>query len=173
MIERYITDIVGEVVTATATALSNSIHYEFGDMNEVVMLLSKMSLYKQSAEKKYPLVAMFTDIPENRGRATHIQSEITIPSIIIATFTSQKYTAKERMEKSIKPILQPIYDELLKQFKLHQAVDVAAANLIVHQKINRLSWGQSALFQENNAGTDFIDAIEIRNLELKVKTKKC
>ena len=77
------------------------------------------------------------------------------------------------MDKSVKLILQPIYDEFLKQIKLNENFVHPSDLLIRHTKINRLSWGQSAIFTLNNLGSDFIDAIEIQNLELLVKRKIC
>ena len=173
MSELHLTDILGTTVTATATALGIDIQYMFGDVQEVVTKLSIMSKESTTVKKKYPLIALFTDIPETRGERTDVQSRVVIPTLIIATFTSKNYHANERMEKSIKAKLQPIYDEFMKQIELNEDFLVLSEMLIKHTKINRLSWGQSAIFTVNNLGSDFIDAIEIQNLELMIKRKIC
>ena len=173
MIELHITDLIGEVVTATATELNTNISYLFGDVNEVVQKLSIMSKNSSAVAVKYPLIAMITDVPERRGTAVNVQSVVRIDRIVIVTFTDRNYHAEERMKYSFKPILTPIYLEFVKQIRLNSNFILYSELLIPHTKINRLSWGQSALFTEREAGSDFIDAIDIQNLELIIKNKIC
>lgn len=173
MIEQHITDLIGEVAKKTAEKLGKDIFFTYGSVSELITKLSIMSKYKDSAEKKYPLIALFTDIEEKRGVQVNIQSEVIIQSIIFATFTSKDYHSEERMENSIKSILHPIYQEFLEQLKRSGYFLIVDSKLIPHTKINRLSWGKSAIFTANNLGTDYIDAIEITNLNLKIKTKIC
>lgn len=171
MIEQHLTDVIGTIVTATAEALDINIKYMYGDVNEVVNRLSIMSKTPEAVVNKYPLFAMFTDIPEKRETSEDIQSEVVIPTIVIATFTKSNYHSTERMEKSIKLILHPIYEAFLEQLRISNLIK--NYSLIPHTKVNRLSWGQSAIFTTNNAGSDFIDAIEIKDLSLKIIKKIC
>jgi hypothetical protein len=173
MIERHVTDVFTDVVARTSIALNRHVNFMFGDVNEVVSQLNQLSMTAETVVKKYPLIALFTDIEEQRGTSEDIQSEMRINTIVIATFTKNVYFARERIEKSFKPVLIPIYLEFLKQIDSGNEFKTYGWRDIQHTKLDRLSWGKSALFTDRGAGTDFIDAIEIRNLNLKLNWKIC
>lgn len=169
----YIPDIIAQVTEATGTILNKDINFLFGSVNEVVTRLSQMSKKKESAELKYPLVALFTDIRERKGTQANVQCVATLPSIIIATFTDKNYSSEERKEKSFKPTLEPIYNTFMQELHGHTAVMSYSPELIVHDYYERYNWGRFAIFTENNLGSDFIDAIELINIELTINKKIC
>jgi hypothetical protein len=87
--------------------------------------------------------------------------------------TKQDYTAAERYENTFKTELYPIYLELISQIKKHNAFQIDNGN-ILHTKIDRLFWGKQATNgNDANKGGDFIDAIEIRNMKLKILKQSC
>ena len=131
-----------------------------------------MSKTASTSVNKYPVVALFTDILEDRGIRSDIQSDVTIPALVIATETKQSYQAENRLSK-IETILKPVYAELLANICQHSAFTDTEPTLIKHTKVNRLSWGKSAIFSDRNLGIDFIDAIELQNLQLSIKWKIC
>jgi hypothetical protein len=165
MIDRELVTLIGECVPT-------GVNYLYGDVNEVIQKLYDMSKTASTSVNKYPVVAMFTDIPDDRGDRPDIQCDVTIPGIIIATETKQSYQAENRLSK-IESVLKPIYAELLDNIAKHSAFTDTDATLIIHTKINRLSWGKSAIFSDRNLGIDFIDAIELQNVQLSIKWKIC
>ncbi len=169
----YIVDIMAEVVTAVAASLAMPVYYMHGHPLEVCDRLTKMTSGAISQAKKYPLVALFQDFDEDRGTDGTIYTEAKL-HMIIAAMTSPKYTAAERYTKNFKPVLYPVYDELLYQLMLHPDTLVTDARQIKHTKTDRLFWGKNGLFgNESNIFNDFIDCIEIQNLLLTIKNKQC
>jgi len=158
-----------DVLAAIADEMK--IKFMFGPVDEVIMKLSAMSKTPTTNTKRYPLLVLFTDVAEQRGQDVGTSATITIPSIIIAHVTLQSYTAEQRMEKVFKPVLLPLYEMFLSELEENTTTQVLSRNLIPHTKINRLAWGRTALFTERDAGTDFIDAIEIQNLQLSLYYK--
>ena len=120
--------------------------------------------------KKYPLIALFQDIIESKGKEPGIDSESTF-NLIIARSTSSKFIADQRYESNFKPFLNPIYDEFLNQIYLSGKFQVKSKDLISHTKIDRLFWGSEKA--NANVFNDYIDCIEIRDLKLKVRQINC
>jgi len=149
-------------------ATEMEIKYIYGGVDECILKIHTMSKTPATNEKRFPCLVLFTDIPEVRGDDAGIEMKVTIPSLIICTATLQKWDAEERMQKNFKEVLLPKYRELLQQLEYNTDLATLSSDLLQHTKINRMSWGKSALFTENNMGTEFIDAIEIQNLQLSV-----
>lgn len=185
----YIVDIIGEVVAATAAvvlddikanealALSDSnivtINYQKGHKIELIERLLQMGKAQDFAAQKYPLVYLVQDFDERRGRDTGIYAEAQL-SIIIAHHTQKTHLVDDRYAKVFKPVLYPIYYELLNQLSKHKLIANADPEAIEHTKTDRLYWGkQSAGGNDGLALTDVLDAIEIQDLQLKFYYKTC
>jgi hypothetical protein len=164
-----IIDIIEDVVGAMSTPPN----FVFGDPVEVITKLSQQSKTAATAAVKYPLVALFTDIEETNTGDTGYMYEVNIPTVIFACWTDSKYMAEQRLARSIKATLQPLYVEFLQKIAADGRFAVTDWRQIPHTKINRLSWGRSAVFSANNVSNDFIDAIEIQNLSLRVYRNNC
>jgi hypothetical protein len=160
-----IQDVVGE--------MTGTINFVYGDPTEVVTKLAAMSKTAATAAKKYPLVALFTDIEETNTGDSGQMYQVNIPSIIFACWTDPKYMAEQRMTRSIKATLQPLYEQFLQKIAADGRFAVPDWRKIPHTKINRLSWGRSAVFSANNLSNDFIDAIEIQNLTIIAYRDNC
>jgi hypothetical protein len=169
----YIVDLFQTIVNSTSTALDMQIGYEFGhpyEINETLVSLSKSPVTQAG---KFPLVALFTDIKEKKGQKFGTYANASL-HIVIAEQTQQNLKSSERMEQVFKPTLQPIYDELINQIARSKYFSESTAELILHDKTDRLYWGKSGIM--GNAGlifTDLLDCIEIENLVLNVKTQNC
>jgi hypothetical protein len=164
----FITDIIGEVVNGVANDLDLNIVYYYGDVNEVVQ---KLNILARNNTERYPAVAMFTDITQRRGNRNDLIAEVTIPYILFCCITEKGWHAEERIENSIKQTLYPIYERFLKNLELNDKLLKTSEYFLRHNYTERLSIGKSALFVNNNGGNDFIDAIEVQNLELQIKRK--
>lgn len=186
----YIVDVIGEVVAATeavvlatiqeneAVALGRTtietVNYQKGHKVELIQTLIEMDRANAYQAKKYPLVYLVQDFTEKRGRRVGEYAEANL-SIIIAHQTEQTRKVDDRYTKVFKPVLYPIYYELLEQIAKHPIIFQANGDDMGHDKTDRLYWGRVAAGggTDQNKLTDFVDAIEITNLNLKFYFKTC
>jgi hypothetical protein len=112
--------------------------------------------------QKYPLIALITDIPEERTKFG-ITAKVRI---IIMTLTDPNYSTSERELNTFAPILYPLYDQLLNALKVSRVFN---GDIDKHTKTNRYFWGtQLAMMNGKTIMNDHIDAIEIADLELSL-----
>jgi hypothetical protein len=179
----YIVDKFGEVVTAVSAALTPSlvaydslitgVHYLHGHPTEIIETLTQKDKSDTFKFTKYPLVALFQDFPEAHNQQIGIDNEATL-HIIIAYSSRPTYKAEERYTLKFKPVIYPIYLELLKQITLNKAFLNYGIQNLGHTKIDRLYWGREGLYgNTGNVFNDFLDCIEIRDLKLKINLKNC
>lgn len=165
------------IVTATETNILDylqsvdstiqRIHYQFGHPKMVIEELIKLHKPQANQYKKYPLIAVFEDVPE-RPVASNVAT--ISPRIVIAWQTQQGYTREQRDELSFKPILLPIYDEFMRQLK--SSPYLISNYLRPGERTMRPFWGREGLYgNEGNIFNDFLDCIEIRNIELTIRQR--
>lgn len=128
--------------------------------------------------EKYPLIGVFHDFKEQMGRQIGEYAKVS-PRIIIANNTSSEFISNQRYEKNFKPILYPIYESFLKQITLAKKGKWKYFNMygegsIRHDKTDRLFWGTSTAYANTaNIFNDYLDCIDIENLELSINIKNC
>lgn len=151
--------------------LITGVHFEHGHLAEVVETLRQKNAVEEERYKKYPLIALIHDFPENVTGAPGVQSEPEL-RLIIVNSTEPTYKAKQRLELNFKPILYPIYKELLEQFR--KSPVFMGYNVPPHKKTDRLYWGREKLIgTAANIFEDWVDCIELQNLKTKLKLKLC
>lgn len=187
-----IVDIFKDVVTATQNAVISKkgepeqtllqklqeydqyitgVHYEHGHPLEITETLLKQSKSISKKFSRFPLVALFQDFPEAKGSA--FDSEVTL-HILICYGTSNKYKASTRYDKTFRPVLYPVYDELLEQIRLEKRFNVINKSLITHTKIDRVYWGRETdPGNTANKFNDLLDCIELKDLKIKIDRKIC
>lgn len=197
----YITDIIGEVVAAAKIAivkrnpdktllefiqanekealgnetdsLIQTIDYQHGHKKELIETLFQMDKSEEERELKYPLVYLVQDFAEERGKNASTYAEVSL-NVIIAHHTNNQYKISDREEKVFKPVLYPIYDEFLNQLAKHSQIHDAHPTMIPHRKTDRSYWGRISVGgNDQNKLNDYLDAIEIENLKLKILFKNC
>lgn len=139
-----------------------NIHYEHGHYDEIQSTLEQFEKSREHYALKYPLVALFEDVPY-RSVDGVLEARFTI---IICYDSDREYKSKDRYEEVINPILMPIYRELLRQimdsgFYYGYKVD--------HEMIVRPYAGAQTPKGNNGAlFSDILDAIEMRNIRLRL-----
>jgi hypothetical protein len=167
-----IVDIIKDVVQATDAklypVLGKHLDYQPGRSTQIQTELQKMTQAAVATNRagKYPLIALFQDIPEQRGSSGYY-STVTIPKISIAVLTIQTDPVLIRYDKNFRPILYPIYEEFLRQLCRHKNIVASDPNAIPHIKYDRP--GSQPAGQNLN---EYLDAIEISNLQLTFKKVK-
>lgn len=183
----YVVDVIGEVVDAVSAEILTtiqdnqreifdgktdivSIDYQYGHRLELIETLSQMSQSKTEKYHKYPLVYLVQDFPEDLGRAPGIYADVVL-TIIVAHGTQQGSKITKRMEQVFKPVLYPIFQELCTQLFKHPQIHVQSPSSIQMRKWDRSRWGRVEVSTGNTANklSDFVDAIELEQLRLKIK----
>ena len=159
--------IAADVVTRAGIS---ALHYEHGHPLEIIKTLQAMTADPASQAGKFPLLALFQDYEEKRGTKMGMY-DVSL-HLIIATLTDPNYMAADRMTSTFIPVLYPIYDGLMDAIARSGYFRQTTKDLISHSKTDRMYWGKSGLYgNEGNVFNDYIDAIEIQNLQLTIQTQ--
>ncbi len=155
----------------------NTIHYLYGHPVEIIQTMMEWSKDPgtdgtDGKYNMYPLVMLYTDIPEVIDRGVSGYYATVTMQMVIAYMTSPTLKAAQRLEQNFKPILQPIYEGLMQGIMRSGAFAIQAQKRIPHTKYDRYFWGKTGLYGNSaNMFNDFIDAIEIQNLTLRVSNQ--
>lgn len=148
------------------------IWYEHGHILEIVETLKQKDESDQFINKKYPLVALLQDYPDNGGDFG-LNGSVTL-HIVIVNYSTGTWKAEERQVKNFDPILQPIYDSLMKHIAYNPYFNEYSLSKIQKTKIDRMFWGRDGLYGvEGNVFEDKVDCIEIKDLQLKLSRTAC
>jgi hypothetical protein len=185
----YVVDIIEEAVAATSAAVLAKIQanetealgetmiqqlsYYKCSFDELIETLNQLDQSGEERYKKYPLVGLMRDFREQRGREAGIYCEVNL-RIIIAHQTVNTYKEQDREQKVFRPVLYPIYYELMRQLAYHKMVFQFGPDEIRHDKTDRAYWGtRQQQGTDKNMLNDYVDAIEIENLTLKINFPNC
>lgn len=184
----YIVDIIGEVVqgftpdvlpiikanelAVLGTTLIDTIDYQYGHVIELIQTLSQYDKTDNYRRIKYPLVFLAMDFPEKRGKPDWYATAVL--NIIIAHQTDSMDKIGDRMRKVFKPVLYPIYYALLDGLAAHDLINENTADILSHTKFDR---GYMGTIKDSgniaNRLNDYVDAIEIVNLNLTILNNNC
>lgn len=183
----YIVDIIGECVAAAMNSQLQyiqtqemqlfgqssitTIDYQYGHIQELLETLFQMTKSPEEYLKKYPLVYLVQDFEEERG-TTGYYADVRL-NIIIAHSTVNTYKITDRMRLVFKPVLYPIYYALLDAMANHPSILQGAEESIPHRKTDRSYWGSNKIDGNQNVLNDYVDAIELENLNLKINYSYC
>ena len=175
----YWVDVFEDIVTDVRTDADKPVSldtdepfYMHGHPLEIINTLSMKDKNDVHKFNKFPLITLFQDFTEVIGENQAIRSSAEL-NIVIAMNTSQDYLAEERYDNTLRTVLYPLYDLLIKHIEQSGWFKDVGPGLVPHDKIDRLYWGRSGLYgNEGNIFNDYIDAIEIRNLQLELRLKR-
>lgn len=140
------------------------INYHHGHLLEVKNTFKEYTTISAVKREQFPAIVLVQDFPEQIEDQTG-EREVTC-TLFIVTDSQQKYTAADRYTNTLKPILYPLYDRFLEQL---DNSDYVADTEFKHTKIDRVFWGRDGGEGSlSNIFNDFIDAIEISNLKVKI-----
>lgn len=177
----YINDIFGEIVARVSAKLLaqlqavdpaiTGVHYQYGhytDIQERLITFGKGT----SRNQRFPLICVFEDEKIEHRREGFFG--MAKKKILILAQTTATRTRVQREEEVFKPILYPIYEELLTQIFKSGKFNVYSEDQIEHSQINRPHWGDPGIYRnEKYLFTDVLDGIELSNLNLQTYLKTC
>jgi hypothetical protein len=163
---------VGEVVSRVQAALAlPQLVYLWGHPLEIVNTLQEYTKNSVKEVQKFPLVALYTDIPVRKHSPADGFFGLARLHIIIANLTKREYKAPERLTLNFQPILQPIKEELVKQIDRHG--QWTRLGELQYEEIERYYWGKQGLYgNDGNIFNDYIDCIELRDIQINIYNKK-
>lgn len=174
---RYIVDVIGDVVANVRIDIHNKYpnltdegrvpYYMYGHPREISRILDLKDKNAIKKFRKFPLIALFTDITESHGNLTNYGYTAPL-NLLIVTDTVNTYTSEERYENSFKPKLYPIYDLFMNNLASSQYM-AERKDQIQHTKTDRLYWGSAGIYgNEGLIFNDYLDAIEINIDSVKI-----
>lgn len=185
---REIIEILADVVKATAEGCvivvsdykggvremnCPTINYTFGNAMYVKEKLDTLSKTPHGNDIKYPLIALFCPFNEDRKSPEDYHTKAKV-RVLIACASNKEWSNEERLDMSFKNILRPIYHRFLEALQEDKRLDFGYDPIVQHEYSENYSYGRyGAVTGSGEAVTDFIDAINITNLELKVKPSNC
>lgn len=149
-----------------------TINYVFGNTRYVKTYLDEMSKGKYGSDEKLPLIALFTPVVEDRNNPDY--HSIVKVNILIACKTNRDWSNEQRRDHSFASVLRPIYRRFIEELKADGRLDFGYNEAIRHSYSENYSYGKYGAF--TSAGDEVsepIDAIDIRNLELKITHQNC
>lgn len=150
-----------------------ALNYQYGHPVEIIQTLAQYDKTPSKRNKKYPLIMLVQDFAEDRGRVDEYYSEANL-RIVIAHHTNKDYKAEDRYANTFLPILYPIYDALMSEIANSRYFLIPSVADIPHTKKDRLYWGRESLNgTDANSFCDYLDAIEITNMRIRVDNAFC
>jgi hypothetical protein len=177
----YIVDVFSEIVTSVqsdsdkpAALASDAPYFMHGHPLDIVKLLKQKDDNDTLKLKKFPFIVLFQDFEERRGEDQSTLAAVDNLTVIIATDTQSDIFADERYDLTFRETLYPLYDLFVKHIWRSGYFKNVGPGLVPHTKIDRLYWGRQGLYgNQGNVFNDYIDAIEITDLRLEFRIKKC
>lgn len=149
--------------TMIITGATLVINFHHGHPLEIVNLLKQATHLESVKFEQFPAVCLFQDFPEKFVDAGEREAEL---NLVIVIDTVRTYEASQRYTYTFKPILYPLYDLFMSALAESGSI---SGTYFDHTKTDRLYWGKSGLYgNTGNLFNDFIDAIEIEKLRLKI-----
>jgi hypothetical protein len=153
------------------------IKYQFGHIRDIGEILLSYSATAQYRLQKYPAIFLLQDFTERKGGnySADVDCEVRLQLLIVAA-SAPTYRPAERYEKVFKPTLYPIYERFIEELGgSGTLIETASNGRFEHEKIDRPRIS-NALTEftkgDKNLFNDHLDAIEIRNLNLRI-LKEC
>lgn len=147
------------------------INYTFGNAQYVKDSLDVLSKPVTDAVK-FPLIALFCPFNEQRNSPEYYTKAKV--RVLIACSTSREWNNEQRLNTSFVNILRPIYNRFLEALKEDGRLDFGYNEQVPHEYSENYSYGRYGAFTSTGEEvSEPIDAINISNLELKVKLPNC
>jgi hypothetical protein len=167
--EYILCDEIEACVTAVKTALGLSVlNFQYGYVKELNETLKQMENDPAKYAEKFPLVWLSEEPASNtiaRGDLRYFGT--ARPDILIIMSTDKNFKAKQRMDTNYKPVLLPIYRELLNQIVKSSAFEIMKVDDITHTLTKGYYWGEN----QQTILNDAVDCLKMGSVELPIAHK--
>ena len=150
------------IIKDTAVLFGSDIFFLWGPRTEIIDSLISMSKSPDASKKKYPLIALVGNSP--------INDNVVTCSFIVATLSDVNSKADVRKTRSYTSKLQPIVKHFRKAIVDSNLFDVQhESELQSSDYVLNFDYAKGRLQDNDSVSTDVIDAIELKNIKLKLK----
>lgn len=140
------------------------LNYQYGTVKELNTTLKQYTESNDWVIKKFPLVWLAQPFTIERI-GTGWFGETRNLRVFIIQETDKNFKSDERMTSIFKPILYPIYIQLLIELEKSQVFDNHYG--VDHAMIDRYYWGNEQQLYLN----DIVDCMEVSEMKLKINNK--
>jgi hypothetical protein len=175
-----VVDLIGDIVAKTSNRIKQSstneilqekgVFYQFGHIKEINNILVSFDKTTEYKKQKYPAILLLQDFIEKTVTKAPYVRQANLQLLIVAGSTSNNRTS-QRYEKVFMPVLYPIYETFMKVLRNESRLYWEYGD-IPHIKIDRPNISGFTIRQQGetkNLFSDFLDAIEINNLNINIK----
>ena len=165
-VNRMFAEIVGRV----SEKWGRNVSYLFGDWNYISNQLTVWGKSPKTSRLKFPIICLYSPFTEERD-AEDVRVSL---EFIIMVNTEKNYSNEDRESISFDKVLRPIYRLFMDEIRGDRRFVSDYRGVVPHQYTENYRYGRvGVLGPDGKPFRDFIDAIEIKNLELTVKNVKC
>lgn len=151
--------------------LPKKVHFMHGNPKEIISVLLALTKGSATKNEKYPLVGLFRDFRETIEEiGLNRYSTSCRPRLIIATLTNPSFRAEDRKLKNFDPILHPILERLIFNIRMSGEFGMPTVKQLNPVIWDRYFWGSDL---SENSFNEYVDAVEIEGLDLKLLDRIC
>lgn len=161
--EYILTDEMATIVAAVKAELGIPVlNYQYGYVEELNQTLKQWEEAPTKFALKFPLVWLAEPYNTLRGEVGIYGS--AEPSLYIINSTTKEWKAEDRMTNNYKPILYPIYREILNQVVKSPVFDHVLVESIGHTVTKGYYWGEN----QQSVLNDAVDCLKVGGLKLRI-----
>ena len=167
-----------ELPESFAEVANPAVSYVFGNARYFKDDLDDKAKSGVTSVAKFPVVCLFSPIKEKRNQedpVTHQYYTTAKVNLLIACSSTKEWSNEQRKVYSFENILRPIYRRLMEELGRDRRLDWGYGGKIPHEYSENYSYGRYGAYTDasGNAVSEPIDAINIVNLQVKVKIQNC
>lgn len=147
-----------------ASELSITVHYEHGSRMNIDKALQDYSKSAATQAVKFPLLALIQPLSEKATDDSRLKCEVSL-RLVLATLSDPKWTPDEREARSFVSVLRPMLAQLKTTIRKSGYFYGTSYGTIDMDSTEIYMWGE----QGGTVFADYVDAILIENLNLKVR----
>lgn len=162
-----IPSLFAQLVSDASEALELDVYFDYGHYDAVNKNLVNKDGSITMKDQKYPLVWLITPFETRTNSRQDYACELSGLDILVLTNTGENISIPDRIENYFKPILWPIVQELKVQMVesgFFQLLDPGA----IPYDYEKNWYYQGSVNGKTNLFNAYIDAVQIKNLRLKV-----
>lgn len=165
-VNRMFAEIVGRV----SDKWGKNVSYLFGDWSYISNQLTVWGKSPKTSPLKFPIICLYSPFTEERDAE---DARVSLEFIIMVN-TEKNYSNEDRESISFDKVLRPIYRLFMDEIRGDRRFASDYRGVVPHQYTENYRYGRvGVLGPDGKPFRDFIDAIEIKNLDLTIKNVKC
>lgn len=162
--------IFAEIVGRVSEKWGKNVSYLFGDWSYISNQLTVWGKSPNTSPLKFPIICLYSPFTEERDAE---DARVSLEFIIMVN-TEKNYSNEDRESISFDKVLRPIYRLFMDEIRGDRRFASDYRGVVPHQYTENYRYGRvGVLGPDGKPFRDFIDAIEIKNLDLTIKNVKC